>query len=64
MNQKQRDNIAKYLYDISKILLAALFIAPIAAPESFKAWIFISGLVGTILWFSLAVYIDGKGGKR
>jgi len=41
--EKQKDNFAKYLYDISKIIIAVMVIGPIAKPESFNIIIFATG---------------------
>jgi len=35
--EKQKDNFAKYLYDISKIIIAVMVIGPIAKPG--RVWI-------------------------
>ena len=46
--QEQKDNLAKYCWDLFKITLAALVIAPLARPEAVD-------LRGAILGFSVGV---------
>jgi len=42
--EKQKDNLAKFSYDIAKIILAITVISPIAKPETFHLSLFIGGL--------------------
>jgi len=59
MNQKQRDSLSRYLYDISKIIFATLVIGQIIRPEEFKMWIMISGVSFTVLSLILAYLLEG-----
>jgi len=44
--EKQKDNLAKFSYDIAKIILAITVVGPIAKPETFHFWLLLGGL-----WF-------------
>ena len=56
--EKQKDNFAKYLYDISKIIFAVAVISPIAKPESTDKYTLLIGVAFTILLFTFATIID------
>lgn len=56
--EKQKDNLAKYLYDISKIVFAVAVIGPIAKPESINKYVLIFGLSAAIIFFIFASIID------
>ncbi len=57
---KQKDNLSKYSYDISKIILAISVISPIAKPESFNPSLFAGGFVVTMLLFTFAYLLDSR----
>jgi len=61
MNKKQRENSAKYLYDLSKIVLTIAVIGNVVAGERFNLMIFLYGIVGAALTFIWAYRIDGRG---
>ncbi len=58
--EKQKDNLAKFSYDIAKIILAITVISPIAKPETFHLSLFIGGFIVTMLFFVLAYILDAK----
>jgi len=58
--EKQKDSLAKFCYDIAKIILAITVISPIAKPESFQVVLFIGGFTVTILLFALGSLLDSK----
>jgi len=58
--EKQKDNFAKYLYDISKIIIAVMVIGPIAKPESFNIIIFATGTGVSLIFFLIAQTLDNK----
>ncbi|MBI4645756.1 MAG: hypothetical protein HY738_03925 [Bacteroidia bacterium] len=58
--EKQKDNLTKYLYDISKIIIAVMVIGPIAKPESFNIFAFVIGVVVSIIFFLLGQTLDKK----
>jgi hypothetical protein len=50
--EKQRENLAKYFWDMSKVAFAVLVVGPFAKPESFSS----AGLlVGVVTEFSVAL---------
>ncbi len=49
--EKQKDNTAKFLYDIAKINFAALVIAQVANPSGLQFWILVMGILATIIPF-------------
>ncbi len=58
--EKQKDNLAKFSYDIAKIILAITVISPIAKPETFHFSLFIGGFVVTVLFFIFGYMLDAK----
>jgi hypothetical protein len=48
--EKQKDNLAKFSYDIAKIILAVTVVGPIAKPETFHFALFIGGFVVTVIF--------------
>ena len=59
-NELQKLNLAKFLYDIAKIIFGVIVAAQIVKPEEFKAWIFISGVAAMVIFFFFAYVLDGK----
>ena len=59
-NEKQRDNIAKYLYDISKICFAVAVIGPFTEPEVVNKITFGGGVIVTLIFFIFAMILDSK----
>lgn len=58
--EKQKDNLAKFSYDVAKIVLAITVISPIAKPETFHFSLFVGGFVVTMLLFVFAYMLDAK----
>ena len=58
--EKQKDNLVKFSYDVSKIILAVTVIGPIAKPETFHVQLFIGGFVVTVLFFIFGYMLDGR----
>lgn len=58
MNQRQRESIAKYLYDISKVTLAVAVIGNIASKERFDVWLLGWGLFAAVMTFLGASLIE------
>jgi hypothetical protein len=57
--KEQKDNLAKYCWDLSKIAIAALGLAPLAKPEAMN---FRAAVLGFFIGILLAVFgyiIDG-----
>jgi len=58
--EKQKDSMAKFSYDVAKIILAITVISPIAKPETFHLSLFIGGFVVTTLFFIFGYTLDAK----
>ena|SRR2546426_1034317 len=58
--QKQRDNLARFLYDMAKIVLASAVIAPVLNLSIFSYMTMLAGLVVAVASFCTAFYLDGK----
>ena len=58
--EKQKDNFAKYLYDISKIIAVVAVIGPFVNPEKVNKITFVFGVLFTIIFFIFASIIDSK----
>ena len=56
--EKQKDNLAKFSYDMAKIIIAITVVGPIAKPESFHFALFTGGFVVTILFFVFGYILD------
>jgi uncharacterized protein DUF6722 len=44
----------KFLYDIAKIVFGTVVISYVFKPPEFRIWIFISGLITTVVFFLFA----------
>ncbi len=58
MNQRQRENSAKYLYDLSKIVFATGVVGNLIAWRHFDVVILLSGLGVTYLFFWAGYQLD------
>ena len=58
--EKQKDNLAKFSYDIAKIILAVTVVGPIAKPETFHFALFIGGFVVTVIFFVFGYMLDAN----
>lgn len=56
--RRQRENIAKYLFDLSKISFAVPVIGTVVSKEPFHFGIFWGGIFFTITTFVLALILD------
>ena len=61
MTQRQRENLAKYLYDLSKIVLAAAVIGNLIAWNRFNVVTFSLGGMTEVGLFYWGYYLDGLG---
>ena len=59
-NEAQKQSLSKFLYDCAKIVFGTVVIFQIIKPDEFKTYIFISGLIATIIFFLWAYILDGK----
>ncbi len=55
----QKDNLAKYCWDFSKIAIAALGLAPLARPETVDARTLSLGLTIGVLFAIFGYILDG-----
>lgn len=60
VTEKQKDNVAKFLYDGAKITLATLVLSPFTNKEPMKIWVLIVGILVTFISFALAFNLDKK----
>ena len=60
ITEKQKDNVAKFLYDIAKITLATLVLSPFTNKEPMVIWVLIVGILVTFISFVLAFNLDKK----
>ncbi|MEW6041245.1 MAG: DUF6722 family protein [Elusimicrobiota bacterium] len=58
MNRKQRDNLAKYAYDASKIFLTALVLVQIMDEKRFNIWLFIDAVIIVLALLFLGFCLD------
>lgn len=61
LNKKQRENLAKFVYDIDKLIFAFLIIGSIISPTGFKSGIFAGGVVSFIVLMISALILDSGG---
>ncbi len=57
--EKQKDNLAKYAWDLSKIMVTALAIAPFAKPEAVDLRVVGAGVLAGILLALMGYLLDG-----
>ena len=48
MNEKQKDNLAKFAYDLGKIVLAITVVTPMARPDELYLWSTILGVLAGV----------------
>jgi len=58
LSSKQRENLAKYSYDISKIIAAILVIGPLTRPEQVTTFSFILAAAGSVAFVVLGLLLD------
>lgn len=58
MTEKQKNNLAKFFYDIAKIDFAALVVAQFANPANLKYWILIVGIIATVTPIFVGLALD------
>lgn len=58
--EKQKDNLAKFFWDIAKVAFTLLVIGPFAKPESFSSSGLLAGIaIGFLLGF-MGHFLDGR----
>ena len=60
-NVKKRENLAKAIYDLGKLVFAALALGPIVGPGVLNIAIVAAGVIFAIVLFVLAYFIDAGG---
>jgi hypothetical protein len=58
LSPKQRENLAKYCYDLSKIIFAILVIGPLTRPGEMGSWVLISGFIAAFILLLLGLSLD------
>ncbi len=58
MTQRQRENTAKYLYDLSKIVFAAGVVGNLVAWKRFDVIDFCVGVAAAYLFFWMGFHLD------
>ncbi len=64
MTEKQKNNLAKFFYDIAKIDFAALVVAQFANPSNIRFWTLALGIISTIIPLLIALSLDRKENKN
>ncbi|SFV88070.1 hypothetical protein MNB_SUP05-SYMBIONT-5-1270 [hydrothermal vent metagenome] len=59
-NNNQKDNIAKYCFDVSKIILAILVITPIVKDGLENTYLAFEGITLVLFFFFAGYLLDGK----
>lgn len=56
--KRQRENIAKALFDISKLIIAMLVLGPMVSKEGIRPGLLVFGFIAFLLVFSFAIKVD------
>lgn len=59
-SEKQKDNLARFSYDVAKIILAIIVIGPFVKIEGFNLYRVIGGFVVATLFFVFGFLLDAK----
>jgi hypothetical protein len=60
MKKKQRENLAKYFYDVSKIVFSLAVLGNYLSKERFDLITFLGGVFFAGLTFACAYLLDGR----
>ncbi|MGH7205393.1 MAG: DUF6722 family protein [Nitrospiraceae bacterium] len=58
LTAKQREYIAKYLLDISKLTFAGIVIGKFVSPNPIPSWVFAGGVMVSALSLLIALIVD------
>jgi len=58
--EKQKDNLAKFFWDMAKVVLTVLVITPFARPETRSLLPMVSGLISGAFLAVAGYLIDGR----
>ena len=61
MVQRQRENVAKYLYDLSKIVFATGVVGNLVAWKQFSMVALVLGGIGALVFLWWGYVLDGRG---
>jgi len=59
LNERQRNSLAKVLYDFAKYTFAGLVLAQIVAAEKFRFWILILGIISVVVLIFSGLILEG-----
>ena len=59
MTKRQRENVAKYLYDVSKLVFATAVVGNVIVWDRFRVIAFLFGAVTAACCFAWAYLLDG-----
>lgn len=57
LNKKQKKEISKYLFDVSKLTFAAVVVGRFVSHQQIHRWVFIGGLILCIVAFVVSVVL-------
>lgn len=60
MKQKQRENVSKFMYDISKVVFSVAVIGNVLTPHKSYSWDLLWGFLIGVMFFTVGFWIDGK----
>ena len=58
MTAKQREYVAKYLLDISKLAFAGIVVGKFVSPNPIPSWVFAGGIIFSVLGLLIALIVD------
>lgn len=57
--EKQRENLARFCWNLAQITLGALVVAPMARPETIQSWVIGLGLAASAVFVLWGYLLDG-----
>ena len=58
LTPRQKENLAKALFDIGKLIFAFIVLGPLASPSGFRAGLTVTGVVLTAVVFVMGTVLD------
>ena len=58
-SEKQKDNLAKFFWDMAKVAFAVQVLTPLANPEALQAFSLAVGFLAGFLFASIGYLLDG-----
>jgi len=58
LGSKQQENLAKYSYDLSKIIVAILVITPLARPGKMSGWALLFASIAAVAFLLCGLFLD------